>query len=144
MKTKIWSVLIMFVAIGLFSSCEGPMGPEGPSGVGDWEILEKKVSEGEWIRDRDNGVFYYVLRDNRIDESFVTEGIVNVELIDGGAFYPLPLTEYFYNNGYFAETISYSYGPGWIRFSIGANDLFDEAGDNYQPMTHYFKITLLW
>lgn len=144
MKTRSFAFFVMTIFLGLFTSCEGPMGPEGPEGVGSWDVFEMKVVQGDWIRDVENGVFYYVFEDRRLDEFTVNNGLVHVELVDGGGFYPLPLTEYFYSDGYFAETISFSYGTGWIRFAIGANDLFDEAGEQYQPATHLFKVTLLW
>lgn len=144
MRIKFISLLIIVFCMGLFSSCEGPMGPEGPSGVGNWNVFEKRVQKSDWIKDSQNGVFYCIFEDGRIDPFAVTDGIITVELKDGGAYYPLPLTEYFYDGGYFAETINYSYGPGWIRFTIGANDLFDEAQPGYKPEAHLFKITVLW
>ncbi|MDD2438063.1 MAG: hypothetical protein PHF73_07155, partial [Massilibacteroides sp.] len=141
MKTKFLSFFTGVCLSLLFFSCEGPMGPEGPSGVATWDVFEMTIKEGHWERDVEQGVFYYIFEDSRFDSFVVENGLVQVELKDGDGYYPLPLTEYFYLNDYLAETISYSYGKGWIRFTIGANDLFDTAGADYQPPTHLFKVS---
>lgn len=146
MKTKVFSFILTVFVLGIFSSCEGPMGPMGPEGpgVGSWDVFDLEVINGHWVRDKEAGVFYYVFEDSRITPFIADKGLVHVELFDSGAYYPLPLTEYFYDGGYLAETINFSYGAGWIRFTIGANDLFDEAQEGFQPPSHLFKVTLLW
>lgn len=144
MKIKIAILFVLIGLSGLFASCEGPMGPEGPAGVASWDVFEMKVKQGDWRRDKEKGVFFYRFEDRRLDKFTVENGLVHVELLDGGAYYPLPLTEYIYDAGYFAETISFVYGVGWIEFMIGASDLFDNVDDSAQPSDHLFKVSLLW
>lgn len=141
MRVRIQILLMMIGLTVAFSSCEGPMGPEGPAGFDKLEVFEMTVEQGHWVRDKEQGVFYYVFEDRRLNRSVVEDGLVHVELIDG-AYFPLPLTEYFYADGYIAETISYSYGVGWIQFTIGSDNMFDNEDDFYQPLKHRFKVTL--
>lgn len=147
MKTKILALIVTTFMIGLFSSCEGPMGPQGPAGppgVNDWKYLNFTVKPDQWIRDRELGIFYYEKEDGGINSNFVDEGIVQVAILQGGTYFPLSQTEYFHDGDYLAETIRYSYGVGWIRIILGGSDLFDGAGENYQPQELTFKVTMLW
>ena len=145
MKTKILSFLMISFLIGLFTSCEGPMGPEGPAGEGiTWRVFPMTVKGDHWQWDADREAYYYFFEESQISKFVATDGLVQVAIEDGDAYYPLPYTRHLYDNDFITETVSYEYGPGWIRFNFSASDLFDNTPNNYKPGTHTFKVTLLW
>lgn len=147
MKTKIISLIIIAFVVGMFSSCEGPMGPEGPQGppgMNDWTYLNKTVKSSQWKWDDELGVFYFTLEDNAINSNFVEEGMLQVAVLHEGTYFPLSLTEHFWDGDFLTETIRYTYGVGWIRFIIGADDLFEAAGPDYKPGDYTFKVTMVW
>ncbi|WP_085534961.1 hypothetical protein [Massilibacteroides vaginae] len=143
MKTKILSLFIVFFSIGVFSSCEGPM---GPAGVGEWDIFNLTVKGDHWAWDEDREVFYYFFDEPALTKFIAEEGSVQVAIVFDKSFHPLPFIRNLYDydaDNYVTETVSFEYGAGWIRFNFSASDLFDNLPNNYKPGTHEFKITLL-
>jgi len=145
MKTKILSSFLIALFAILLSSCEGPMGPQGPAGIGSWDVFEMTVEGQDWRWDSNREVFYYEFNERAISSFIASKGLVQVAINVDGTYYPLTDVRHLYDgNDYITETVSYEYATGWIRFNFSASDLFDNAAGNYKPDTHRFKVTLLW
>ncbi|MDD4515533.1 hypothetical protein [Massilibacteroides sp.] len=143
MKAKILPLLIITLLITLFSSCEGR---DGIDGVGSWDVFEIKIEGRQWEWDPERELFYFYYEDPGITSFIATDGLVQAAIRYDDTYFPLPYTRHLYDGGYLTETVNYEYGAGWIRFNFSASDLFDTVDDyqNYQPGTHFIKVTLLW
>jgi len=135
--------LMIFSAVLLFSACTEEKYYTDPDTVTLWEVFDAPVGQNQWKWNSQNGYYEYEIRDNRINETAVDVGGLQVAKVINNDFYrPLPCTSYYSitgTNKTISETIDFEYGVGWIHLYITASDF---ASYDIQSMN--FKITLWW
>ena len=160
MKNKflVWTKILSFFAVTMFvfSACEGPVGPPGRDGYDGydgkdgestrWKILNLTVQQNHWQWDNVDECYFYEFPIPELTEFVVEDGAVLAQALLG-SYRPLAFTAYYYDTGaqmYYAETVSYEYTKGYIRFNVASSDLFDNTPYTYLPQEYNFKVTLMW
>lgn len=135
--------------LGLFISCEGPMGPPGADGSGTWRIEDITVNNREWQYSSDsdgqNGHYFYSINFPDIDKFIYNNGkvFVSLEFEDSyGNFtqQDLPIVRHYEDNGKkWTRTIDFDYSKGNITFYVTDSE-FKEG----RPEEMLFRVVLLW
>ena len=169
-KSLAWSKILSFFAVTMlvFSACEGPAGPPGRDGYDgkdgkdgydgkdgkdgkdgvstQWKIFNLAVQQNHWQWDSVDECYFYEFPIPELTEFVVEDGAVLAQVLLG-SYRSLAFTAYYYDTGaqmYYAETISYEYTKGYIRFNVASSDLFDNTPVTYLPQEYDFKVTLMW
>jgi len=139
--------VILFIALAfILASCQGPVGPEGPQGIGtNWKIINLVVSSTDWIEKTDNtGLNRYYTYHFSMPEisSFVyTDGTILGYNVDNGVQNSLPYVRHYQNTaGFFwTRTIDFDYSVGGVNVYVTNSDFAVDP-----PTTMNFRIVLMW
>ncbi|MHB9140665.1 MAG: hypothetical protein ACYC25_02170 [Paludibacter sp.] len=138
-------IYFLFIVAVFFVSCQGPIGPEGPAGIGtNWQIINLTVASGDWVVKHDNdGNIYYAAHFPMPEiTSFVyTDGTVIGYIDLNGVQMTLPYVTHFKNaaNQSWTRTVDYDYSVGGMNVYVTNSDF---AAD--PPAAMNFRIVLMW
>ena len=138
-------VLLLFVVTLVVTSCQGPMGPEGPQGYGtNWKIINLTVGSGDWVVKHDtDGNIYYGCHFSmpEITSSVYSDGTVIAYIDLNGAQMTLPYVTHFKNSvgQLWTRTIDYDYSAGGMNIYVTNSDF---AVDPPEAMN--FRVVLMW
>ena len=141
MKNKIFNFLkitLILSGILLFSnSCTKD------KWYNDTYVETNRVDIDQWTWDANAEEYYAQVSFPLIDDFLLNNGTVNVVAIIDDTNKPLPYTSYPYvNNVELAQTISFEYGRGYIKFVVSALDGFS-ATSNSKPGNYTFYVTTI-
>lgn len=138
---------LLFFAIALFLvSCEGPMGPAGPQGIGtNWKIIDLVVNSSEWIENLDNNGLnrYYSSSFTmpEISSRVYNDGTVLVYMVNNNVQQVLPYVRHFENSSgnLWTQTIDYDFAVGDMNVYVTNSDFVSDP-----PGTMNFRVVLMW
>ncbi len=144
-------VLFLFT-LCFFISCEGPMGPEGPAGIGtNRKVINVIINQNDWEPYEDQGsglnVFYravvnvaeltnFVYTDGNVSAYMYYIDPVSGDEVQTPLFYGIPIES---TDDLWTEYYSFDFMPGSVAFYLRYNDLAAIA-----PAAREFRIVLTW
>lgn len=144
--------LFAFSALFILSACEDKYYPVEEIYIDNptvWDVFTITVNKSEWTwEDNDESAMYFCIKnDSRITKAIADAGGVIVDRVIDNSFYRrLPNTEYLFWEpvGYYAQTVDFEYGPGWMAFNVKQSDLYDDTPEEVVPNAMTFKVTLFY
>lgn len=138
--------IYLFIAIAfIFSSCQGPVGPQGPQGMGtNWKIINLTASASDWIEKKDNAGLnrYYTVHFAMTEiTSFVyTDGTVLGYFVDNGTQQSLPYVRHYQDaTNFWTTTVDFDYAVGGVNVYVTSSDFAA-----IPPSAMNFRIVLMW
>ena len=143
--------LLIFTAIAvMLTACEGPMGPQGQPGVGDWHNESFTVDKTAWrLEGQPNELgsyFYYDKAVPQLTNNIFNDGIVLLYLhatnnIKNVMPYVLHLGDEDHLGEFFwTQTYDYDFERGNIRLYVTYSDFMTSR----RPDTETFSLILLY
>ena len=137
----------LFIAVALIlTSCQGPVGPEGPQGAGtNWKIINLVANSTDWVAKTDNAGLnrYYTCHFSMPEiSSFVyTDGTVLGYNVENGVQNSLPYVRHYQNasNNLWTRTVDFDYSVGGINVYVTNSDFAVDP-----PTAMNFRIVLMW
>jgi len=143
--------LLVISALFVFSSCTDDKTEEiwidNPT---EWKVFDITVNKSQWQWEdgQDFGLYFCSKNVPELTTAIAERGGIIIDRVIDNSFYRrLPITEYLYANpplGYYAQTIDFEYGDGWIDFNIKQSDLYDNTPVDIIPDAMTFKVTIFY
>jgi len=138
--------LFLFAVALFIVSCKGPVGPEGPQGIGtNWKIVNLVAGSGDWIETLDGkGLNRYYFAHFSMPEitSFIfTDGSVSTYLMIDGVQQPLPTVRHYQNTDgtSWTQTIDFDYSINGMNVYVTNSDFKPNP-----PLAMNFRVVLMW
>lgn len=139
--------IYLFIAVVLlFTSCQGPVGPQGPQGYGtNWKIINLVATSSDWKVNVDkDGLNRYYSAHFTMPEitSFVyTDGTVLAYSVDNGVQNSLPYVRHYQDTAgaLWTKTVDFDYSVGGVNVYVTNSDFAVDP-----PAAMNFRIVLMW
>lgn len=143
--------LIGFILfLGLFISCEGPMGPPGIDGEAPYsfsQVYTVHFKDLEVDSDPTGSYYYYEFKEPKLTSYIFDNGVMQAflyhEKYNEDTMSPLPYSDFIVDsNGYkWEENISVDFQPGYIMFIFKVDDHILEG---LAFKSYDFRVRFLW
>ena len=124
-------LILSFVVVALFASCEGPPGRDGIDNEMYWFVREYTVASGRWelVNDEEpyGSYFQYPITISELDQELFKKGNVFCYMYRGNVQTPLPFTIHYIETDdasdyLWTETYSFEFSNRAITFYVNYSD----------------------
>lgn len=140
--------LLLFAAVLIAASCEGPEGPPGPPGEANLFTKSFVVSSEHWKFVEGQDAHYYYTFNNfpELTERICDLAAVNAYIYVGNDIQTaLPYVRHYRNDAgdvLWTETIYCEYSPGTVTFFVNISDFQYDPDNLAEPGNKEFRVVL--
>lgn len=147
---KFFQLISLTMFLVLFTtSCDGPVGPEGPVGAQgygtNWKIVDLDVDSLDWKELKDNAGLnkYYTVNLSvpEITSTIYNDGLVIAYIEFGNTQQGLPYVRHFENSAgnMWTRTVDFDFQTNNVSFYTTNSDFFTDP-----PTSMHFRLVLMW